>query len=92
MLLLLEVLFWTWLAIAAGLPADLASSGFLGLYSVAATAVALLVEGWAGDDSRRRDGFVRFGVMTVRGPAAGDIEDTEIGDKHIIGCPISPCP
>ena len=56
------------------------SSGFLGLYSVA---VALLDEGCAGDeDSRRRDGFVRFGVMTVRGPA-GDIVDTEIGETNV---------
>ena len=44
---------------------------------------ALLDEGCAGDeDSRRRDGFVRFGVMTVRGPA-GDIVDTEIGETNV---------
>ena len=66
------------------MPVDLpASSGFLGLYSetVAVGAALLLDEDeatCAGDeDSRRRDGLVRFGVMTVRGPAAGDIEDTE---------------
>ena len=57
------------------MPAVLASRGFLGLYS--AVAAAALLEGCTGDeDSRRRDGFVRLGVMTVRGPA-GDIEDTE---------------
>ena len=72
---------------AAGLPVDLpASSGFLGLYSetVAVGAAALLLDedeaACAGEeDSRRRDGLVRLGVMTVRGPAAaGDIEDTRI--------------
>ena len=77
-LLLVALLVWTWLAMAAGFPAVLLSSGFLGLYSV------VLLEDWcaAGDeDSRRRDAFVRFGVMTERGPAAaGDAteEDTEI--------------
>ena len=82
----MEELFWTWLAMAAGFPEDfLTSRGFLGLYSVdgiGAVVAPPLEEGCAGEeDSRRRDGFVRLGVMTVRGPAAGDIEDTEIGNN-----------
>ena len=75
-LLLVALLVWTWLAMAAGFPAVLFSSGFLGLYSV-----VLLDWCAAGDeDSRRRDAFVRFGVMTERGPAAAVAaeEDTEI--------------